>query len=803
MKRIIVIGYYGHNNIGDEQYKLTMPKLFDTIYDKFEMTFIDCDSLKKMNMKDPRSRYDLYVVGGGDILSPYFMNTIIDKFVGLDYPLIAVSVGVPYTSILETGQLNIFDHIFLRTHQDISLISRYHHSVHYITDTSIFLNNFVIDKINISYSSEFLSRPIIIINLIRTIYNLNYQKEYDDFVNNIILFVDYLVHNGYSVVLLPFCSGSFLQDDRIINNEIFEKVINKKFVINSPKLTIVETYNIFKIARYAICMRYHACCFALYNQIPLLVLSTTRKTYNLARDLKLNNIYILKQNDIGIPIEMYYSVLVHKFNTFNTKNTSMDIDIDILDTDISIVKKPFIKKNSIMVHNRYIKHVWSILKELATENFSKEDIVKFTSYYLTNNLNSVYNYGLLQKMFVDDYNYSQEFKYIIEDQIRKNFRKNLHKESPMINLSYIDQNDMSDVHRAGWQYTLKNIKNIDSPNENFLLDFSVDRTFHWDFNVLKKLEIVPYKSPWIGVIHHTFNEVSKFNCHNLFKNECFLESLKCCRVLIVLSEYLKKDIVKALEKVSINIPVRVLCHPTEFTNIKFSMSSLMINESRKLLHIGSWLRNIYSFYELDLSRKSKKSILNKCSCTCINNINKINKTELGLTKHLLVSKHMSNYYPNDDFLKDLKNFLTCNSKDQPISNVCPCIENVWYKHFYDGVLNNVESVNVLPYKNNTEYDILLSENIVFLNLFDASAVNTIIECIVRSTPIIINKIEPVVELLGPKYPLYYNDLLEVPNLLTYSKIKKAHEYLKKMNLDKFNVLFFKEQLLSIIKEFKE
>ena len=58
-----------------------------------------------------------------------------------------------------------------------------------------------------------------------------------------------------------------------------------------------------------------------------------------------------------------------------------------------------------------------------------------------------------------------------------------------------------------------------------------------------------------------------------------------------------------------------------------------------------------------------------------------------------------------------------------------------------------------------EYDQLLEKNIVFIELIDASANNTILECIVRNTPIIVNKIEPVVEYLGDDYPLYFENLI--------------------------------------------
>lgn len=79
--------------------------------------------------------------------------------------------------------------------------------------------------------------------------------------------------------------------------------------------------------------------------------------------------------------------------------------------------------------------------------------------------------------------------------------------------------------------------------------------------------------------------------------------------------------------------------------------------------------------------------------------------------------------------------------------------------------SNDKSVKIFDYLNNDDYDNCLKKNIVFLNLIDASACNTILECIVRCTPIIINKIDPVVEYLGEEYPLYYTNIAEAVKLI--------------------------------------
>ena len=43
--------------------------------------------------------------------------------------------------------------------------------------------------------------------------------------------------------------------------------------------------------------------------------------------------------------------------------------------------------------------------------------------------------------------------------------------------------------------------------------------------------------------------------------------------------------------------------------------------------------------------------------------------------------------------------------------------------------------------------------------------NTVIECIVRCTPIIINPLDSVVEYLGNEYPLYYTNMVSAVKLI--------------------------------------
>jgi hypothetical protein len=89
-----------------------------------------------------------------------------------------------------------------------------------------------------------------------------------------------------------------------------------------------------------------------------------------------------------------------------------------------------------------------------------------------------------------------------------------------------------------------------------------------------------------------------------------------------------------------------------------------------------------------------------------------------------------------------------------------------------------------------EYDKLLENNIVFLDLYNSAANNTILECIIRNTPVIVNRTPGVIEYLGKDYPLYFDNLDEVNNLLDIENIKSASDYLKNMNKEDITMEYF-------------
>ena len=507
------------------------------------------------------------------------------------------------------------------------------------------------------------------------------------------------------------------------------------------------------------------------------------------------------------------------------------------------------------------------------------------SWYLTGLIDSPYHHGLIEKMFTPAYDYQREWAWVIQDWNSKTVIERTEVNESVRNLpivcdvsfapftiDYIDQNDRSGAHRSGWKYVYQYIKQYSTHNHDpssILLDLYVDRTFHWKRDIFKYIGIVPYTQPWMGFVHHTFDTTfSEYNNETLLKCPEFLESMYHCKGIMVLSKTLQEQFRARLPS---TVPVFVLTHPTEMNVPKFDYQAFLDNRDKKLLHVGGWLRNIFSFYQLELSQDKYmfQELLTKDIVTqvqaqtkswyktlcCQGNpadvvlpITVISSPipvytplvgqraeslqqltlesakrlepakrvtscfayshEFGsiIRKVILKGKYMDNYFPSvpSDMI-DLSDITTIEKDPQQMcSTTAPNTQNNWHRHMSEYLQKIQNKVDVLDYIENDAYDEILTKNLVFLHLVDGSAINTLIECIVRTTPIFVNRHLAVVELLGETYPLYYtiDATHTIPNIDAIMRdpaaILRAHQYL--VNLDKtpFMIETFLKDLSKIL-----
>ena len=309
-------------------------------------------------------------------------------------------------------------------------------------------------------------------------------------------------------------------------------------------------------------------------------------------------------------------------------------------------------------------------------------------------------------------------------------------------------------HRSGWRYAVEALHPLHH-TEGVLFESFLEDPFAWqhpqpgirtgaDFlRALRKptyqtrltseeRHIVPFREPWVGFLHNPPNMPRWFHYQespqSIFAKSVWQESLKHCIGLFTLSEYAACWLRQATGK-----PVSAVLHPTETPTVKFDFERFLANPQKKIVQVGWWLRRLAAIDRLPVPANNP----------------------LGLTKLRLI--------PN--FFHDATNYL----------------QQMREREFhFDGQPEKEYANNTIEqhHLSNAGYDQLLAENIGFVNLYDASANNTVIECLVRATPLMVNRLPAVEEYLGSDYPLYYSDLADAAaKALDLGRLRAAHDYL--------------------------
>jgi hypothetical protein len=190
--------------------------------------------------------------------------------------------------------------------------------------------------------------------------------------------------------------------------------------------------------------------------------------------------------------------------------------------------------------------------------------------------------------------------------------------------------------------------------------------------------------------------------------------------------------------VSVYHPIEMNVNINEKINGKKSFDYVAFKENKKIFHIGWWLRNFKTFVDF--------------------------YPPIDFSKYILVKK---------DFEKD------------------------WLNMSVNFDLRNIDIIYELS---NTDYEKIFRDSCIFLDLEDAVANNVILECIKFNTPIIVKKIDSIVEYLGEDYPLYFSNEEDLNKIVSCTSeefldmILYAHEYLVNINKTHLNPETFNKKI---------
>jgi len=812
---IVITGYYYEKNLGDDLFLQIAEKIFtpnELRKYKIDATNIQFVKIDSINTNEVKKKCDKIILFGGETLNSYFIDKLIDFKLKHNCRVYGIGVSCNQSYDELVNKINIFDYLVFRNKKDYKFfVDKFKNYCTYIPDIVFMIkNNLPLINLKSKRVGFFPATPMFI--------GLN-NSEKNNYLKSIKKIVDYWVQKNYFVHFFCMSNSNKQKEDDLY---LIRKIINLYPKDKQSKFRLCESnkdiFNEIKTMKYNICWRFHSIILSILNRIPFITFSSTPKVENLLKDNSIEDLYY---NFIDIESGLEYlknnrkNIIkkldnIYKINHDITKNFYKNLEY----INIKRTEPPYYINNKDV--KKLIDFYSNIYETFKSEIDDDDDYnCNIILYNLNRTIDSEYHYGLKEKLYKGIHNLHQDLRWLINDNIIKNnilfyYAANsilkkieintdtntntTNKQITNINMNFINQFDMKGLHRSGWTYVLDNLTFLQDIN-GIYCDFYVDRTFHWNRISLARLKHIPYKQKWIGFIHHTTNEeYSDYNTVNLFKNVLFIKSLKFCKGIILLTDYLKNEVESLMFKLNItNIPLFVLTHPTEFVEESkmFSMNNFKSNEEKKIIQIGAWMRDINGIFEIKVNRNINK--VNEDA----NNINNIQKA-------VLIGKKMEGYYTNlnesvteedESIVETDLSKLNSISRDDKIRSVTCTDEETNTVNRETNTVNRetnkqTNKVKIITFQENDLYDDLLSKNIVFLKLIDASAINTLIECIVRATPIVINKIKPVVEVLGDSYPLFYSDVSEVEKLVTMKNIEKAHQYLKRMDKTKFKIETF-------------
>lgn len=296
------------------------------------------------------------------------------------------------------------------------------------------------------------------------------------------------------------------------------------------------------------------------------------------------------------------------------------------------------------------------------------------------------------------------------------------------------------THRSGWPYAMRHLRRHVQGQSPVLLDDYIERTFL--FRDHQRFETVHF-GPWVGICHHPPNVPEWYSDERLqaLENSArWRASFPSLRLVISLGENLTEWINHNWGK-----PCVTIHHPSTITRQCWSYERFEKNPLKRLVQIGTWLRNTQAIYGVQCPELLKKARLVQSGGWAAR-ANRACRLEFGRGP-------------------------------------------------------GPAGVERISWLSGVEYDRLLSENVVFLCLIASVANNTIVECIARNTPVVVNRLPGPTFYLGADYPLFYESLDEVPDLLTPEKLLSAHHYLKGLEKKFLNGATFAHQVVEACRQF--
>jgi len=262
VKPISVLGWYNFDNIGDESYKLSFPRLFPG-YD-----FIFSDKVDE--------NAEIVILGGGDVLYPSFFDALKKAPQAKKY---AFSVNFR-TDKLVMDNLAIFDKIISRNRVNINQPNLFcYPDFTFILKSNKERGHRLISKLFNKYKCDLYKNVVVVVmNSFLCVRENSLARDYIAFDKVCYDLSKLMDSTSASFIFLPFGNG-FPQNDRIANSAVYSYCkFWKKNLLVFDKLEIQDYLDIFGAADAAITTRLHGGIFSCIGSTPFIDLNHHTKT---------------------------------------------------------------------------------------------------------------------------------------------------------------------------------------------------------------------------------------------------------------------------------------------------------------------------------------------------------------------------------------------------------------------------------------------------------------------------------------------------------------------------------------------
>lgn len=304
---INVVGWYGKNNVGDEAFKVAHQYVFAG------------HNVRFVTPPEPYSNPDIVVLGGGAVVSPFYLDTL------PDCPRYALGVDIAYESEIDLLAKYNFREVYVRNATDLAAMQKkLSCRVEAMPDLAFWLRPSGEDVLSRYRRSQKPAIGVLVTDYVNPAIDRPVERfaaRAFDFKIQMARELDRLVKHGYEPVLIPCSTGGY-GDDRRINFDLLAYMQRATEATNIlDTLTPQTMIDLIAQLHYTVCMRFHAHLFSVIAGTPFVSIEFTRKVKLFLAEQGMADATVCRQTPDGFEMgNIVESLVPRSFSNVSEQN---------------------------------------------------------------------------------------------------------------------------------------------------------------------------------------------------------------------------------------------------------------------------------------------------------------------------------------------------------------------------------------------------------------------------------------------------------------------------------------------------